>query len=205
MDLKIADYTTVIKTASVALTLDPNDTKALLRRCLAFEKLGLLERALKDASGLDTSNAITNKIITRLKSTKEKQTPHDYHVLKDRGNVFYGAEQYDLALEAYKETIGLQDLDVAERAILHNNMAQCYLKQSNYEAAVTEATSALSLIPDLKKALYRRCLAYEKLGLLEKALADASRLDPDSSTTKEVILRLEAMFTEHEVYVDRDG
>ncbi|KAL3868498.1 hypothetical protein ACJMK2_041299 [Sinanodonta woodiana] len=194
--LKIA---TTIKEASVDLTLDPNDQKALLRRCLAFEKLGLLERAMNDASGLDTDNTCTKEIITRLKSAKEKRTPHDYHVLKERGNVFYGAEQYDLALEAYKESIGLQDLDIAERAILHSNMAQCYLKQSNYEAAVTEATSALSLIPDLKKALYRRCLAFERLGLLEKAQADASRLDPDSVSTKEVISRLKLMFTEHAV------
>ena len=53
----------------VALDLGPNDPKALYRRCLAYEGLGKIEEAYKDAAMLikvDPKNTSVKPVLARL-------------------------------------------------------------------------------------------------------------------------------------------
>ena len=52
-----------------ALDLTPNDPKALYRRCLAYENLGKVEEAYKDAAMLikvDPKNTSVTPVLSRL-------------------------------------------------------------------------------------------------------------------------------------------
>lgn len=58
---------------------------------------------------------------------------------------------------------------------------------------------ALEIVPNDPKCLYRRCLAYEKLGKLEEAYKDAGMLmkvDPKNVAIKPVLARLTPVIRE---------
>lgn len=58
------------------------------------------------------------------------------------------------------------------RFALYNNMAICQLKQKNYQHVITLCTKVLDKDRNNVKALYRRGVAYGKMGDNEKAIAD---------------------------------
>lgn len=67
--LKEEDYQAVIDDCSAALEITPNDPKALYRRCQAYEHLGKVEDAYKDAAAIikvDPKNTAVQPILQRL-------------------------------------------------------------------------------------------------------------------------------------------
>ncbi|KAL3889632.1 hypothetical protein ACJMK2_001968 [Sinanodonta woodiana] len=67
--LKQKSYEEAIKAASKALELFSNDPKALYRRCQAYEQLGQIEEAYKDAAAMlkaDPKNTAVKSVIERL-------------------------------------------------------------------------------------------------------------------------------------------
>eukprot|EP00483_Globobulimina_turgida_P007013 UN07027 len=58
------------------------------------------------------------------------------------------------------------------RSVAFNNMAAVYLKMQDYQRAIEKCSHVLEADPRNKKALFRRGMAYRKLGKLDKARND---------------------------------
>lgn len=88
--------------------------------------------------------------------------------MKEKGNILYKKRRYDQALSQYKKSLALLPHDPA----ILTNIAQCYLRQKQYDDAIEFCTRCLFVSQNYTKALSRRAMAYRKQGRLEKALED---------------------------------
>ncbi|XP_053310788.1 protein unc-45 homolog B [Spea bombifrons] len=116
----------------------------------------------------------------------------DPNQLKEEGNKYFQANDYDQAIDSYTKAIKLVK-DKKVLAVLYRNRSACYLKKENYVQAATDATKAIDLDGSDIKALYRRCQALEKLGKLDQAFKDVQRcatLEPKNLTFRETLHRL---------------
>jgi tetratricopeptide (TPR) repeat protein len=101
-----------------------------------------------------------------------------------RAILLYQKGDYDHALTDYTKAINLYKR-VPEIIGAYKGRGQCWFKKGNYEQALSDYNTALAQdfnrVPyasrrELSQGLYiQRSLAYEKLGLLEKAKEDAER------------------------------
>jgi peptidylprolyl isomerase len=105
---------------------------------------------------------------------------------KDRGTIAFKDKKFDEALLLYDEAANvIDDVDSAEAlwVTCQLNSAQCAINLSNYTLANEKSSQALSKDGSNVKALYRRGLARNHLGLAEEALGDLNRalqLDPEN-------------------------
>ena len=85
--------------------------------------------------------------------------------LKIYGNKLFSEAQFENAIGCYKMAIldlnGKEDVrpHIPEMATLMSNMVQCYLKLELYEHALQFANETLSLLPNHKKAKFRKAKA----------------------------------------------
>lgn len=89
----------------------------------------------------------------------------------------------DLELDKKLES-NINDL----RLMLYNNMAECQLKQKNFEYTVALCTKVLDKDKDNVKALYRRGVAHGSMKDNERAVVDlktALTLEPNNNAVKE--------------------
>ncbi|KAL5106058.1 hypothetical protein TcWFU_001538 [Taenia crassiceps] len=115
--------------------------------------------------------------------------------LRLKGNSFFSEGNYLEAVKSYKECLKKADSDKICQQIAYRNLAQCFLKLSSYDEAIKAATEALKILPSDAKALYRRSIAYEKIGNLKDSIADAQKLiqlEPNNKTANELIHRVES-------------
>ncbi|XP_015180137.1 PREDICTED: aryl-hydrocarbon-interacting protein-like 1 [Polistes dominula] len=120
--------------------------------------------------------------------------------LKEKGNIFYKNQNYDIASEMYAKAIGiLEQLMLAEKPndeewLMLNKMkvplllnySQCKLKNEEYYSVIEHCTTVLKTDPDNVKALYRRGKAYIGTWDEDKAIKDLKRvaeLDPSLQKT----------------------
>lgn len=100
----------------------------------------------------------------------------DVESLKLIGNRFFKEGNYSKSAEFYSQAIDLLTTSGSEGspllATLHSNRAACWLKLDLYDKCVDDCTAALALIPNDKKAYYRRALAYHKMNDNRKSLED---------------------------------
>ena len=104
--------------------------------------------------------------------------------------------KYDEALEVLDE-----DLEGGQALMLacQLNCAQAFLNLADYSAANERASKALKLDKSNVKALYRRGVARNHLGLAEEALADLSKaleLDADNNAVKAEIVKAKKLIAE---------
>ncbi|CAL8100356.1 unnamed protein product [Calicophoron daubneyi] len=114
--------------------------------------------------------------------------------LKDKGNELFKNGSYREAIALYNQCLLEAGLSDSLQCILHSNKAQAYLKLEEYDSAVKSADAALKILPSDSKALFRRCQAYEKLGVWENALQDSRRLiqlEPKNEAAKRLARRIE--------------
>ncbi|XP_053563401.1 protein unc-45 homolog B [Bombina bombina] len=112
--------------------------------------------------------------------------------LKEEGNKYFKANDYDQAIDCYSKALKLIT-DKKIQALLYRNRAACYLKKENYVQAVTDSTKAIDVDASDVKALFRRCQALEKLGKLDQAFKDVQRcstIEPKNRTFLETLHRL---------------
>ncbi|MGH0179007.1 UNVERIFIED_CONTAM: hypothetical protein FKN15_001637 [Acipenser sinensis] len=94
--------------------------------------------------------------------------------LKDEGNTYFQAHDYENAIQSYTNALKLSK-DKKLLGILYRNRAACYLKKENYAQAASDASRAIDIDASDIKALYRRCQALEKVGKLDQAFKDVQR------------------------------
>lgn len=111
---------------------------------------------------------ITPEILSNL-SESEK---NDWAIaLKEKGNEYFKAKQYDTAIVYYSNA-----LDCKKDHIFYGNRSACYYALKDYENAVKDTTSALEIKPDYSKCLLRRAHVYEEMGRYEDAAFDLTAL-----------------------------
>ncbi|XP_069471000.1 protein unc-45 homolog B [Ambystoma mexicanum] len=118
--------------------------------------------------------------------------------LKEEGNKYFQANDYDNAIQSYTKALGLIK-DKKVQAVLYKNRAACFLKKESYLQAATDASKALDVDASDVKALFRRCQALEKLGKLDQAFKDVQRcatIEPKNKTFQETLRRLGAHIQE---------
>ncbi|XP_042647773.1 protein unc-45 homolog B isoform X2 [Tyto alba] len=111
--------------------------------------------------------------------------------LKEEGNKYFQANDYEKAAQSYTQAIKLNK-DKALQAVLYRNRAACFLKKEEYAKAASDASRDI-------KALYRRSQALEKLGKLDQAFKDAQKcatIEPRNKNFQEALRRLGANIQE---------
>ena len=59
--------------------------------------------------------------------------------LRQKGNDLYRSHSYEQALRCYLRALQCDDVSEADKAKLHNKLADCYLKLEKYQNVVTNA------------------------------------------------------------------
>lgn len=130
-------------------------------------------------------------------ATRERARSDEASALREEGNKILQQGRFRDAVTTYKRALGLiwplyrrRDPSVsALGAILDLNLALCYIRLEQWEAARKCTTQALEIEPQNAKGLYRRGVASARLGLLDAAEADlkaANALVPSRDTQKEL-------------------
>ncbi|NWI71982.1 UN45B protein, partial [Todus mexicanus] len=118
--------------------------------------------------------------------------------LKEEGNKYFQASEYEKAIQSYTQAIKLNK-DKALQAVLYRNRAACFLKKEEYAKAASDASRAIDINAADIKALYRRSQALEKLGKLDQAFKDAQKcatIEPRNRNFQETLRRLGANIQE---------
>jgi tetratricopeptide (TPR) repeat protein len=98
---------------------------------------------------------------------------------REQGNQAFKQGRYQEAIDRYTEALDeLQSTnsDKNDLTKCFSNRAQCHLNLQQYEETIDDATRALEFVPSDQKSLYRRSIAFEKLGKINEAISDAQRL-----------------------------
>ncbi|XP_064379432.1 protein unc-45 homolog B [Dromaius novaehollandiae] len=114
--------------------------------------------------------------------------------LKEEGNKYFQASDYEKAVQSYTRAIKLSK-DRALQAVLYRNRAACFLKKEEYVKAASDASRAIDINASDIKALFRRSQALEKLGKLDQAFKDAQKcatIEPHNKNFQETLRRLGA-------------
>lgn len=119
--------------------------------------------------------------------------------MKEQGNEKFKLGKYEEAMSLYTEALEVGDMKDTERAVIFKNRSMCNLKLEKYYEAANDASESLEICPNDPKALYRRCVAYEKIGRLEDAYKDAAlliKVDPKNEAIGPILKRLTPVLKE---------
>ncbi|KAI1722124.1 serine/threonine-protein phosphatase 5 [Ditylenchus destructor] len=103
---------------------------------------------------------------------------------RQRGNDFFKKRLYNNAIDCYSRA-----LDMHVSSVVLSNRAQAYLNLHKFENAYIDANEAVALNPNNVKALYRRAMALNKLGLKARARLDLEKCvnkDPQNIEAKKL-------------------
>ena len=168
-----------IRTASVAIFLDPSLVPAYVNRCRAFLEHGDLDEAMSDCE------------------TALKFEPGNMLAINYRGDIMARLGKVDVALaeyeracmggqeqgcENYRKIRGYAPNDTAAIAKIKLSDAKTKLAEKNWGGAIASASEAINISPDNAAAYETRSGAYANEGHLAEALADAEtaiRQNPD--------------------------
>jgi peptidylprolyl isomerase len=111
--------------------------------------------------------------------------------LKDQGTEAFKEKLFDDAIESYSDAADLVDGETGEAATIFVacklNIAQCYINIKDYPSAIEASSKVLTNEPTNVKALYRRALARNAIGMPDEAKEDleiASGIDPENAAVK---------------------
>lgn len=122
--------------------------------------------------------------------------------IKERGGSSFKNGDFTQAAMLYSEAADFVDeVDSATElwVTCQLNASQAYLNLKDYPSAAEKASLALNKDPGNLKALYRRGLARNHLGLADEALLDLNRaleLDPENKPVKNEIVKAKKMIQE---------
>jgi len=110
--------------------------------------------------------------------------------LKENGTAAFKEKNFEEAYRLYDEAVKMLDyVDAGKEIVLacNLNMAQACLNMKNYTGANEKAGLVLKEDPNNVKALYRRGLSRNSLGLAEEAMEDLKKaltIDPTNANVK---------------------
>lgn len=112
--------------------------------------------------------------------------------LKEQGNAFFKAKEYDKAVECFTRAIYTVPIDTDRYhynlSVCYGNRAACFMQKKQFQDALRDCDKSLTLNPTYVKVMMRRSKANEGLDKMEDALEDAkSALKAAPSFTKAAI------------------
>ncbi|TID29950.1 hypothetical protein CANINC_001461 [Pichia inconspicua] len=144
---------------------------------------------------------ITDEIVASL---SEEQKEAWALALKEKGNEYFKAKQYETAIVYYSAA-----LKCKKDHIFYGNRSACYYALNDTEKTIEDATKALEIKPDYSKCLLRRAHVYEDIGRYEDAMLDLTSLsifsglaDKSSDSVLERVLVKQANKMNEENYSD---
>ncbi|KAJ2743746.1 hypothetical protein GGI20_003503 [Coemansia sp. BCRC 34301] len=170
---------------------------ALLRMAKAHKELGSLDSA---KSALMRKNAIEHKLgRDRVEdqgseeggedlAEKERKTAEEW---KEKGNVEYKKENWNLALEYYKNGLGYDMYN----AKLHSNTCMALVKLRRWTQALKHAEQCIALEPTWVKGYYMKGLILSSESKIEQALVvlrQAAQMDPANAQIKALLDEVES-------------
>lgn len=90
--------------------------------------------------------------------------------LEPEQSLIFGTTEFNFI--PYKASYYSIPVDIA----LYNNRALCYLRLKNFEEAINDCSSSLSIIQENPKALWRRAEAYYGLNKFNNSIEDLNKL-----------------------------
>jgi len=115
--------------------------------------------------------------------------------LKEAGTLLFKEGKFLNAVQKYDEACEYIEHEKSAVSLLLTcrlNESQAFINMGDYSTACSKATAVIKLDPNNVKALYRRGLARNHLGLAEEALEDLNRavsLEPDNKQVKAEIAK----------------
>ena len=122
--------------------------------------------------------------------------------LKDEGTSLFKEKRFDEAIEQYEDAASyIEDMESATStwSACKLNSSQCAINVQDYTAAADYATQVLNKESNNVKALYRRGLSRNNIGLAEEALDDLNKalsVDPENSAVKIEISKAKKIIAE---------
>lgn len=101
--------------------------------------------------------------------------PNDIWLYARRASVYVQQRDYDSAISDYDRVIDTHQDGVA-LAFAYLARADAHTENGDYDLAIEDAGQAIALWPNNADAYYRRGNTYERIGDLERALADYDRV-----------------------------
>ncbi|RAL37924.1 hypothetical protein DM860_000618 [Cuscuta australis] len=111
--------------------------------------------------------------------------------LKEEGKRLQQRHDYEGAMLKYEKALALLPKNHIGVALLHTNLASCYMQMGigEYPSAINECNLALEVSPKYTKALIRRAKCYESLHRLDLAQRDVNHalgIEPNNSSALEL-------------------
>ena len=103
-----------------------------------------------------------------------------------RGWTFFDEEQYDKAIDAFKNAINIE----SQFKEAHCHLGVIYIKKKEYAAAIKSLKQAISVDQSFKEAHFNLSLAYLRLGRFEESRNAANavlRIDPNYDPANRII------------------
>ena len=168
-----------IRTASVAIFLDPSLVSAYVTRCRAFKEHGDLDEAMSDCE-------------SALKFDPDNMLALNYRgeIMARFGKVDIAVAEYEraclggqeLGCENFRKIRGYSPKDAAAIAKIKLAEAKAKVPEKKWQGVIASASESIHLLPDNAAAYVTRSGAYANEGHLQEALADAEtaiRQSPD--------------------------
>lgn|GEM_PF-937649 len=173
------DWIEAIRTASAAITLNPNAVNAYLDRSWAYIEKGMLDKASADvdrALEIDPENplALNNRGVIYRRTGLSDSGKADFEKACRKG--------FELGCNNFKEMTGYALADTAGYINkLLDSSAESF-NQYDWDEVIRITTQILQLDPNNSVAYANRSGAFNYKGMLKEALADgnaATKLNPD--------------------------
>ena len=164
--LHYQNYDEAIKAFSKAIKKNPNDYSAWYSRAIAYQKAGMLEKAVKDFLK-------TEELNPKIMSTET-----------NLADIYVKMKNYKAAEKIYKKVLS----NNSKNAHAWSELGIIQAKHKHYMAAIESFTNVLNIQSDSAQSAnnygvwYSRALAYQRMGMLVKAIDDykkALELNPE--------------------------
>jgi stress-induced-phosphoprotein 1 len=195
-------YPEALADAEACIRIRPDWLKGYFRKGAALEGLGQLDEAVKAFEGALTVDPKNEELQEKLTAARDAVRQRNDRIkpiqcrtaleAKTIGNSLFGQSKYDAAVEFYSRAIDLEKEDTLDKAACYANRAACYQQVHNFSGVISDATSAICIVPNHPKALLRRAIAYEALEKWQKALDDYNAVhavSPGMQNVSQGILR----------------
>ncbi len=118
----------------------------------------------------------------------KKKSGNNPILLKERANLAYQANDFNLAVDLYKKAIDFEKNDNQFKSVCYSNMAACYNNLGCHETSLEQSALSIKFNPDYLKPKYHTAISLLELGRLNEASLHIERLQ--SSLKSEEIRRI---------------
>ncbi|XP_078171259.1 octicosapeptide/Phox/Bem1p (PB1) domain-containing protein / tetratricopeptide repeat (TPR)-containing protein [Carex rostrata] len=127
--------------------------------------------------------------------------------LREDGNKLLQRKDFEGAIKLYEKAIKLLPKNHKDIALLHTNMATCYMKINpvEYHRAINECNLALEFTPKYSKALLKRAQCFEALNRLDLAYRDVQvvlSMEPKNTAALEISERVKKAMEANGIALD---